>query len=69
MATHQNLDTRLLNAVVRKTRMMETAEREQRAAIVAAHRGGVGSRRIGEAVGLSHTRVLQIIREGEGSDG
>jgi hypothetical protein len=41
----------------------QVAEKEWRQAIVEAYRAGISSRRIGEAVGLTHTRVLQILRE------
>jgi hypothetical protein len=45
------------------------AERRWREAILAAHRGGVSARMLGQDLGLSKTRIMQIVHEEEGDDG
>jgi hypothetical protein len=62
---------RALKQVERAGQARLKAEREWRAAIVAAHETGLGSRAIGEAAGrglerekpLSHTWINDIVRE------
>ena len=56
-------ETQLRRRVGRANKGREKAEREWRDAILAAHKAGISSRRIGEWVALTHTRVQQIIKE------
>ena len=51
-----------LKTVERTAKKRKTAEAEFRDAVFAAHAAGETLRAIAEAAGLSHTRVLQILR-------
>lgn len=53
----------LARRIERAQRARAAADQAWRAAIVAGHEGGLSSRRIGELVGLSHSRVQDIINE------
>ena len=48
----------------RLTRKRIASEQEWRDGIRAAHAEGMSLRAIAECVGVAHTRVLQIVREG-----
>ena len=48
----------------RLTRKRVASEQEWRAAIRTAHAEGMSLRAIAECVGVAHTRVLQIVRNG-----
>lgn len=52
-----------LARVTKAARARAASEREWRAAIKAAHADGRSLRKIGAAAGVSHPRVLQIVRE------
>ena len=58
-----------LKAVRRAARQRVTATANFRTAVVDAHRAGESLRRIAEAAGLSHVRVLNIVREAGDRDG
>ena len=58
-------ETQLRKRLTRAFKAKRAAIEECHAAIVAAHEGGMSSRRIGEWVGLTHTRVLEIIHDVE----
>lgn len=49
--------------ILRAAQKRRTAESEYRAAIVAAREAGLSLRDIGEAAGISHVRVLNILRD------
>jgi hypothetical protein len=51
-----------LKRIARASKARAAADLEWSRAIVAAHQAGLSSRRIADAVGLSHTQVLSIIR-------
>ncbi len=51
----------------RAAKAYAAADTARRSAIVAAREAGLTAREIGELVGLSHTAVLRIGREGGGS--
>lgn len=55
-------DTAACNRVHRAATKRAVAEENWKAAIRAAVAGGVSLRRVGEAAGVSHVRVLQILR-------
>lgn len=52
----------MLARVKRATKRRATAEEEWRVAIREAHAEGVSLRAIAQAAGVSHVRVLQIVR-------
>lgn len=54
--------TRTLRAVTRAVARRNKADADVTAAIRAAHEAGDSLRQIGRAAGLSHVRVLQILR-------
>ena len=60
-----------LRRVASAARKLERVKGELREAIRLARESGETYRDIGKAAGLSHTRILQIVREGEkeGDDG
>ncbi len=47
----------------RISKRREAASDEWRAEVLAAHAAGESLRKIGEAAGVSHVRVLQIVQE------
>ena len=51
-----------LKRVQRAARKAALAAEERDRAIVAAHAAGASLRAIGQAAGISHVRVLQIVR-------
>ena len=60
-----------LRRVTSAARKLDNAKGGLRAAIVRARGSGESYRDIGKAAGLSHARIIQIVREGEkgGDDG
>jgi len=52
-----------LSAVRRATARRQRSELEWRDAIRDAHAAGLSIRKIGEAAGVSHVRVLQLARQ------
>ena len=52
-----------LARIRRASKRRATAETEWREAVKAAHAAGIPIRRIGDAAGVSHVRVLQLTRE------
>jgi hypothetical protein len=58
-----------LRRVARSARKVEQAKAELRGAILSARASGETYRDIGQAAGLTHGRIVQIVREAERSDG
>jgi hypothetical protein len=61
--TNLSNDRQALRRVARAAKARERADGEFRAAIREARAEGVTVRRIGEAAGVSHVRVIQILKE------
>ena len=63
------LHIELLDALTRAARAKRTTENTLHRTILKAHLAGLSFRAIGKAVGLSHTRIIQIVRAREAEHG